>query len=261
MTVRLKSIALPPEHGSWGFLLEPLILGLLVAPSWAGACLAMGVTGAFLARQPIKVALLDWQRRKRYARTRAAERIALAFGALGLVGFALAVGQAGFEPLIPFAVGLPLALVLFLSYTQNRGRDLLPELAGSAAMALSAASLVLAGDKSWALAIILWAILMARNIPSILYIRERLHLDKGQPANLKPAVAANLFAVVGIAALIALGEAPVLAGVAVTVLAARALWGLSEYRPRVRVAIIGVQEMLYGLLVVVLTAAGYHMGL
>ncbi|NLF76347.1 MAG: hypothetical protein GX573_11665, partial [Chloroflexi bacterium] len=43
--VRLKSIALPPEHGAWGFLLEPLLAGLLIAPSWAGLCLALGVIG------------------------------------------------------------------------------------------------------------------------------------------------------------------------------------------------------------------------
>ena len=29
--VRLKSIALPPEHGAWGFLLEPLLAGLIAA--------------------------------------------------------------------------------------------------------------------------------------------------------------------------------------------------------------------------------------
>ena len=34
-SVRLKAIALPPEHGAWGFLLEPIVLGLLVAPSLA----------------------------------------------------------------------------------------------------------------------------------------------------------------------------------------------------------------------------------
>ena len=45
--VRLKSIALPPEHGAWGFLLEPLLAGLLIAPSWAGLCLALGVIGPF----------------------------------------------------------------------------------------------------------------------------------------------------------------------------------------------------------------------
>lgn len=37
-----KRIVLPSEHGSWGFLAEPLLLGLLAAPSGAGAALARG---------------------------------------------------------------------------------------------------------------------------------------------------------------------------------------------------------------------------
>jgi hypothetical protein len=30
---RLRSVALPSEHGGWGLTLEPAVLGLLVAPS------------------------------------------------------------------------------------------------------------------------------------------------------------------------------------------------------------------------------------
>ena len=32
--VRVKTVALPNEHGGWGLLLEPVALGLLVVPSW-----------------------------------------------------------------------------------------------------------------------------------------------------------------------------------------------------------------------------------
>ncbi|HDL49896.1 MAG TPA: prenyltransferase, partial [Actinobacteria bacterium] len=45
-SVRLRSVAMPTEHGGWGFTLEPIILGLLVAPSPAGweiAAAALGV--------------------------------------------------------------------------------------------------------------------------------------------------------------------------------------------------------------------------
>ena len=31
-SVPLKSVALPTEHGGWGFTLEPLLLGLLLSP-------------------------------------------------------------------------------------------------------------------------------------------------------------------------------------------------------------------------------------
>ena len=35
-----RVVALPDEHGGWGLTAEPVLLGLLVAPSWAG--LAIG---------------------------------------------------------------------------------------------------------------------------------------------------------------------------------------------------------------------------
>src|SRR4051812_48913912 len=40
-TFKLRSIALPNEHGSWGILFEPLVLGIAVAPSSASVFIAM----------------------------------------------------------------------------------------------------------------------------------------------------------------------------------------------------------------------------
>src|SRR5437762_11678455 len=54
--VRVRTIALPVEHGGWGISLEPVLLGLRVAPSQAGAWVGVATLGAFLARHPLKVA-------------------------------------------------------------------------------------------------------------------------------------------------------------------------------------------------------------
>ncbi|MCB0162365.1 MAG: YwiC-like family protein, partial [Caldilineaceae bacterium] len=59
---RWRSIALPTEHGGWGFLLEPLLLGRLVAPSAAGLLLLVATVAAFLLRQPLKIVLVDRRR-------------------------------------------------------------------------------------------------------------------------------------------------------------------------------------------------------
>jgi len=125
---------------------------------------------------------------------------------------------------------------------------------------VGAPGLALAGGTSWTLAMMLWIILMARNIPSILYIRARLRLDKDQPGSPLPARIAQFVALLVIGLLVVLGEVPVLALVGIGVLAQRALWGLSPHRRRVRVAVIGVMEMIFGLLLVLLTAAGYSQG-
>ena len=40
-------LTLPNEHGSWSLALEPLALGLLVAPSAAGAALGLAAACGF----------------------------------------------------------------------------------------------------------------------------------------------------------------------------------------------------------------------
>jgi hypothetical protein len=254
---RWQSVAIPPEHGSWGFLLEPLLLGLLVAPTWAGAGLALAVVGAFLVRQPLKIALMDHRRGRRYARTRLAERFTALYSLPVLIGGGLAVARAGWEPLIPLVGGAPLAAILFAGYAQKRGRDLLPELAGALALALCAASIALAGERSAGTACALWAILAARDVPSILYVRARLRLERDRPFSWELVVVANGLAIAGISALARIGTAPWLAVIALVVLLARALFGLSSYRRSVKTQTIGLLEIGYGLLTVLLAALGY----
>ena len=253
-------MALPPEHGGWGFLIEPLLLGLLVAPSWAGASLGLGVVSASLLRQPLKIVWQDRQRRHRYARTVLAERFAALYGAVMALGFAGAVALGGVVVVLPFLFAVPLAGLALFSYAQNHGRDLWPEMAGAGVLALSAFGIGLADQKSLGMAATLWLIPLARNIASILYIRARIRLDKGQPFSRTPAVLAHIAGIGAVGTLAALGYAPVLAMVAMSILLVRAVHGLSGHRQRVRVQTLGFLEVFYGLLTVAFTAAGYALG-
>jgi hypothetical protein len=54
---RLKGVALPASYGSWSLVSEPILLGLLVAPSWAGFLLALAGFLTFLLDQPLKIIL------------------------------------------------------------------------------------------------------------------------------------------------------------------------------------------------------------
>jgi hypothetical protein len=258
--VRLKTIAIPPEHGAWAFLFEPILIGLGVAPSLPGISLAVAVFGAFLARHPMKIALADRLHGKRYARTALAERAALVYGLIALVGLAATVGLAGVKPLLPLPLAAPLALLLFLGYGRNRGRDLLPELAGACALAGTVTGIALAGNASLDLALALWAILLARDIPSILYIRARLRLERGKPASRIAVMVANALALGSIAVLAVIGLVPALAAIAIAILGLRALYGLSRYRRPAPVQVIGFIEMGYGLLTALLVILGHTLG-
>ena len=74
----LKSVALPSEHGGWVLTLEPGLLGVLVAPSLVGLCLALAAFVAFLARTPVKIVMVDRWRGRSLPRTRLALRVAVA---------------------------------------------------------------------------------------------------------------------------------------------------------------------------------------
>ena len=53
--IRWRSIAIPAEHGGWGMLFGPILLGLLVVPSMTAVFLAVLYIAAFLARTPLKI--------------------------------------------------------------------------------------------------------------------------------------------------------------------------------------------------------------
>ena len=52
-----KHVMLPAEHGSWIFLLSPLLIGLVVGGSFtfASALLIVAALAAFLLRQPVTI--------------------------------------------------------------------------------------------------------------------------------------------------------------------------------------------------------------
>jgi hypothetical protein len=48
-----RAVVIPSEHGGWGLTLEPVVLGLLVAPSIAGLAIGVAAFLAFLVRTPL----------------------------------------------------------------------------------------------------------------------------------------------------------------------------------------------------------------
>lgn len=254
--VRLRTVALPVEHGGWGITLEPLVLGLLVAPSLAGVGLAVATLGAFLARHPFKIVAGDRRRGRRFARTPAAERFTLGYGAAALAGLLFAVLNApdgGF--LLPLAVALPLAAAQLYYDATGRSRALLPELAGSTGMAGVAASVALAGGAPLWLALGLWAVLAARVVPTILYVRARLARLHGKDESPAIGLAAHAAALAGVGWLAWAGVVPWAAAVVMLLLLARAVLGTTRGWPATARG-LGFSEIAFGALTVFAVAAG-----
>ena len=249
--VRLKTLALPTEHGGWGITLEPVLLGLLVAPSLAGAGLALATVGAFLARQPFKIVAGDRRRGRRFARTPYAERFTLAYAAAALAGLVLSVCAASdYTFLLPLAAAAPLAGVQLWYDAVGRSRGLLPEVAGSLAMGSVACSLALAGGAGWPLALGLWALLAARFVPAILYVRARLNELHGKESARWPSLLAHVAALAAVVALASFRFLPWLAVFVTAVLLARAAYGFMRRRPSTARG-VGFGEIAFGALTVV----------
>jgi len=255
-----KAVALPAEHGGWAFLAEPVVLGLVLAPSAAGACLALAALAAFLVRHPLRLLLLDRRKAARYPRTALAERVAAGYALLALLPLAGALALAPVPIWPPLAAAAPLGLVALAFDARGRSREALPEAAGAVALGASAAAIALAGGASAGSAWSAWALLALRAVTSVLYVRARIRLDRGLAAGPRAVHVGHAVAVVAAAALAALGWAPWLATLVFFALLARSGWGLSSRRRPVRPQTLGLQELGYGLLTLVLLSAGYRLG-
>jgi hypothetical protein len=252
---RWRSVALPAQHGSWGLVLEPILLGLLVGGAWPGMLLALAAFGAFLLDQPLRVMWADWRRGRVFGRTRLARRFALAYGLAAVVAGGVFVWRAGWEPLWPLAVAAPL-FGIYVYYDWSRpGRFWQAELAAPLAFGATAAALGLAGGGSWELALTLWLAIGARAVPSILFIRARLRLDKGQPVGRLGSLLAHGVALLVMAWPVAAARMSWWGLIPYGLLLGRAAVGVSAWRRPVSVPRLGVAEMGWGGLTILLVAA------
>lgn len=244
-SVALRPLALPTEHGGWGFLLEPIALGLLVSPSWSGALVAIAALFAFLGRHPLRLALQDARRGRTYPRTPYCWTLAAMYLIAGALALAGAVMIGGARMLIPFGIVAPLAFVQVLYDAANRSRTLFAEMSGAAAMSSIAAAIAIAGGMQILPAIGIAGILIARTLPAILYVRALL-----RPVSIWPAVSMHVLAIVVVALY---GSRFAIA--AMVLLLIRAVWGFTHERPRAKT--IGWREMVFGAITVSLIAMGY----
>ncbi|MGE5126249.1 MAG: YwiC-like family protein [Betaproteobacteria bacterium] len=255
-----KAIALPVEHGGWGFLAEPVVLGLVLAPSVAGALLALAALAGFLCRHPLRLALLDRRRGVRYPRTAWAERFLAGYAGLALLLLAAAftVARSPFWPAL--AAAAPIGIVALAFDALGRSREVLPEATGAVALGASATAIALAGGAAAGLAWGAWALLALRAASSVLYVRARIRLDRGLAAGPRLVLAGHALALAAAAGLARSHWAPWLASAAFLVLLGRAAWGLSPWRRRVRPQALGYQELGFGVLTLALLTLGYRLG-
>jgi len=89
----IRAVALPAEHGGWALIVEPIALGLLVAPSLTGLFIGAGALASFLVRHPLKLAVGDRRKKHILKRTSLADRFVLLYLMLATIFFTITVAS------------------------------------------------------------------------------------------------------------------------------------------------------------------------
>lgn len=249
---RLRAVALPTEHGGWSLTLEPVLLGLLVAWSWSGLALGAAAMLAFLARTPLKLALVDRWRGRWLPRSTAAARVALVELAALVVLLAVAARGADDRFWVPLLLAAPLVLIELWFDMRSRGRRLVPELTGTVGIGSVAAAIALADGVDVATALGLWTVVAARAVAAIPYARTQVFRARRTSHHVWYSDLAQALAVVAVTLGWSLGAVPLAAAIAIAVVAT---FNVGAVRAAPRPAkVIGLQQMFFGLAVVVVTA-------
>ncbi len=173
-----RQIAFPADHGSWVFILSPLLIGLFAAGNFTSASLMLFVAamGAFLLRQPVTMFVKARSGRRPRTDQAAAGFWILVYGAVILANVSGLITR-GFGFLVYL---VPPALIVFVwhlwlvSLRKERRQSAVSILA-AAALALSAPAAYWVGTghyspQGWWL----WLLASIQSAASILYAYLRL---------------------------------------------------------------------------------------
>ncbi len=180
-----RNVALPSDHGSWVFLLSPLLIGLFTGGRWStvSSYLVVAALAGFLLRQPITVAIkIASGRRPRQELPAVVFWIAI-YAGVGLLHIAgLSIRGFSYILYLPL-LGVPVfAWYLYLIAHHRERRQLVIELAATAVLSLSATAgfWIAQGRPSamgWFLAFLVWL----QTAASIIHVYLKLEQRQWKP--------------------------------------------------------------------------------
>ena len=246
-------LILPKEHGSWSLALEPVVLGLVAAPSAAGAGVALAALAGMLLRRPVKL----------LAGERTDERRPVAGGTVLILGLAAVTGlgaagwAAGAARLWPLLLAVPPGLLFLWLDARGEARAAAAELAGATAFSLVPAAIAAVAGWPAARVLALAAVMAGRSLPTVMTIRTLLRRRKGAAVAAGPAVAAGLAAVAVAGWLAWSGLAPWVAPAVMALLLGRTVFLLLRPALTVSATRVGVAESAVGGILVLVLALSW----
>ncbi|HEY3473842.1 MAG TPA: YwiC-like family protein, partial [Anaerolineales bacterium] len=251
-----KQIFLPLDHGSWVFIFSPLLIGLFAGGRFAIASFSLVVAAiaAFLARQPVTIAVKALSGRRAKSDLPAARFWIMLYGAIALVAL-LALIRAGFGYLIYLAIpGLPVfAWHLWLVSRREERRQVNVEIIATGVLSLAAPAAYWVGigrydPTGWWLWILVWMQTAASIVYAYLRLEQREQAEGQTRAELwRIGVRAFAYTTFNLAAVFVLGFASVLPRflfIPYLVQWSETLWGI--FRPAVKwkPTRIGIRQLI-----------------
>lgn len=173
-----RQIALPQDHGSWVFLLSPLLIGIFAGGEWRAGMplLILSALMAFLIRQPVASVVKVYSGRRHRRELPSALFWSVVYACIGLAGL-IGLAWQGLGFLFWLAIpGLPVfGWHLWLVSRRAERRQVGVELVGSGVLALTATAAFWVGRGTpdptgwW-----LWLLCWFQSAASIVYAYLRL---------------------------------------------------------------------------------------
>jgi hypothetical protein len=259
-----KHIALPQDHGSWVFILSPLLIGLFAGEGWSVSSfyLVLASFSAFLIRQPVTIAVKSYSGRRSRRDLPAAFFWITVYGLFGLLALFNLV-RSGFGYIFLLALpGLPVfAWHLILVSRRSERRQMAVEMVGSGILALTAPAGMWVGlgypdPQGWWLFGLVWLQSAASIVYAYLRLDQRV-LISAPPLKTRLAMGAralsytsfNLFTVMGLSLS---GILPALLPISYALQWAETIWGTLHPAVGVKPTRIGMRQLIFSSLFTIL---------
>lgn len=183
-------IFLPQDHGSWVFILSPLLIGLYAGQSFSSASLSLIVAamGAFLLRQPVSITVKAYSGRRSQADLPAAGTWMLFYGAIIVLALVRLISD-GFTYILYLVIpGIPVfAWHLYLVSKRAERRQAGVEILATGVLSLAAPAAYWIGQDGydlmgWALWLLIWLQSAASIVYAYLRLEQRASSRKGEQA-------------------------------------------------------------------------------
>lgn len=251
-----RNIAITNEHGSWVFLLSPLLIGLFIGKSWSNTALYLTIAAlsAFLIRHPIAILVKVFSGRRSRRDAPASVFWIAVYGIIGFVMLAILVANDDGYLLYLALPGIPVFIWhLYLVSKRSERRKMGIELIASGVLALAApAGYWIGVGGPHPIGWLLWALTWLQSAASIVYAYLRLEqrVWKNIPTlkyRLKPGLRANLYTSFNLVTVVILSILGILSPwlfIPYLLQWLETLWGTTNPAVRWRPTKIGIRQLI-----------------